>query len=68
MVKKYSEGLSNDIIFISHGDCLDDAKELAEKVKEKTGITNIVFGDITPMIGTHTGLGTLAIFFEGNQR
>lgn len=68
MVKKYSEGLSNDIIFISHGDCPDDAKELAEKVKEKTGITNIVFGDITPMIGTHTGLGTLAIFFEGNQR
>lgn len=67
-MKKYSEGVSNDVIFISHGDCLDDAKELAEKIKEKTGITNIVFGNITPMIGTHTGLGTLALFFESNQR
>lgn len=67
-LKKYSEGLSNDVVFISHGDCLDDAKELAKKVEEKTGITNFVFGNITPMIGTHTGLGTLAIFFEANQR
>lgn len=67
-MKKYSEGVKNDVIFISHGDCLDDAKELAEKIKEKTGITNVVFGDITPMIGTHTGLGTLAVFFESNQR
>lgn len=67
-MKKYSEGIKNDVIFISHGDCLDDAKELAERVSEKTGIKNFVFGSITPMIGTHTGLGTLALFFEGNQR
>ncbi len=67
-MKKYSQGVKNDVIFISHGDCLDDAKELAEKIKEKTGITNVVFGNITPMIGTHTGLGTLAVFFESDQR
>ena len=67
-MQKYSEGMDNDVIFISHGDCLDDAKELADKVKEKTGIKNFIFGNITPMIGTHTGLGTLALFFEGNQR
>ncbi len=67
-LKRYSEGISNDAIFISHGDCREDAEELAKKVEEKTGITNFVFGSITPMIGTHTGLGTLAIFFEGNQR
>ena len=67
-MQKYSEGMDNDVIFISHGDCLDDAKELADKVKEKTGIKNFIFGNITPMICTHTGLGTLALFFEGNQR
>lgn len=67
-MKKYSDGIKNDVIFISHGGCAEDAKELAEKIKEKTGITNIVFGNITPMIGTHTGLGTLALFFESNQR
>ena len=67
-MKKYSEGVKNDFVFISHGDCLGDAEELADKIKEKTGIQNFVFGNITPMIGTHTGLGTLALFFEGNQR
>ncbi len=67
-MKKYSDDVKNDVIFISHGNCPDDAKELAEKIKAKTGITNVVFGNITPMIGTHTGLGTLALFFEGNQR
>lgn len=67
-MKKYSENVNNDVIFISHGDCLDDAKELAEKIKEKTGIKNVVFGNITPMIGTHTGNGVLALFFESNQR
>lgn len=67
-MKRYSQGIVNDVIFISHGDCLDDAKELADKIKEKTGIKNFIFGNITPMIGTHTGLGTLALFFEGNQR
>ena len=67
-MKKYSEGVNNDVIFISHGDCLNDAKELADKIKEKTGITNFVFGSITPMIGTHTGIGVLALFFEANQR
>lgn len=67
-MKKYSEGMKNDFVFISHGDCLEDAKELADRVKEKTGIRNFVFGNITPMIGTHTGLGTLALFFEANQR
>lgn len=71
MVDKFeqcSEGVENDFIMISHGDCFEDAKKLAEKIKEKFGIKNIIFGNITPMIGTHTGLGTLSIFFEGNCR
>lgn len=67
-MKLYTENVKNDVVFISHGNCLDDANELAEKVKDKLGISNIIIGNITPMIGTHTGLGTLALFFEANKR
>ncbi|MBR2735458.1 MAG: DegV family protein, partial [Clostridia bacterium] len=67
-MKEYSSSVDNDVIFISHGDCLSDAKELADKIKQKTGMSNFIFGNITPMIGTHTGLGTLALFFESNKR
>lgn len=70
--KEYSEGIKNDLLMIAHGDCLDDANRLAEKIKEKLGnidiSKNIVFGNVTPIIGSHTGLGTLAVFFESNRR
>lgn len=70
--KEYSEGLKNDLFMIVHGDCVDDANRLAEKIKDKLGnidiSKNIVFGNVTPIIGAHTGLGTLAVFFESNHR
>lgn len=53
--------------YVSHGDCLEDAKLLAQKVSEATGISDYLIGDISPVIGSHSGPGTLAVFFRGKR-
>lgn len=53
--------------YISHGDCLEEAQALADVVKEKTGISDYLIGDIGPVIGSHSGPGTLALFFRGKK-
>ncbi len=58
----------NDIIFISHGDCLEDAVFVSELVKEKLGIGNVLINHIGPTIGAHSGPGTVALFFLGEER
>lgn len=67
MEKKIALG-DNHVIYISHGDCLEDAQLLAKMVTERTGIDNILISDVGPVIGAHSGPGTLALFFIGNDR
>ena len=55
-------------IFISHGDCLEDAQFLAGLIREKFGISDIHINYVGPVIGTHSGPGTLALFFIGKVR
>ncbi|MBQ2668089.1 MAG: DegV family protein [Clostridia bacterium] len=55
-------------IFISHGDCLDDAKYVADKVRAKFGTKKIEINFVGPVIGGHSGPGTIALFFIGKQR
>lgn len=55
-------------VFISHGDCIDDAKALADVVKNTYGVEVKIFADIGPVIGAHSGPGTLALFFLGKER
>ena len=55
-------------VFISHGDCIDDAKALADIVKKTYGVEVKIFADIGPVIGAHSGPGTLALFFLGKER
>jgi DegV family protein with EDD domain len=50
-------------IYISHGDCLEDAEQLADLIKDEFGVTDIVINDLDPVIGAHAGPGTLALFF-----
>ncbi|MBE5940225.1 MAG: DegV family protein [Lachnospiraceae bacterium] len=66
LVEGYT-GENNDI-FIGHGDCLEDAKYVADMVKEKLGFNNIMIDYISPTIGAHAGPGTVALFFMGNHR
>jgi len=67
MAKKI-EGYQNDTVFISHGDCLEDAQFVADMIKERFGITNIIINYVCPTIGAHSGPGTVALFFMGNER
>lgn len=62
------KGYDNDIVFISHGDCLEDAQFVANLVKERFGITNFLINYVSPTIGTHSGPGTVALFFMGNEK
>ena len=55
-------------IFISHGDCEEDANYVAEKVKEKYQINTIIMNQVGATIGAHSGPGTMALFFVGDER
>ena len=55
-------------VYISHGDCIDDAQILADIGKEEYGIDEIVINDVGPVIGAHSGPGTLALFYYGTER
>ncbi|MBR6647350.1 MAG: DegV family protein [Clostridia bacterium] len=71
LVTKFEETAINpkeQIVFISHGDCIDDANYIKDRLRERLGIEDIVINYIDPVIGAHSGPGTLAIFFLGTQR
>ena len=55
-------------VFISHGDCIDDAKELDDMLFEKYGVRAEIITHIGPIIGSHSGPGTIAFFFVGKER
>ena len=58
----------NDTVFICHGDCLADAEYLAAKVKEKYGVKDVFIYYVGAVIGSHSGPGTLALFYLGHNR
>lgn len=58
----------NQTVYIAHADCENDANDLAIMIKEKFNITDIVINFIEPVIGSHSGPGTLALFFYGAHR
>ncbi len=55
-------------LFISHGDCPEDVEFLISLIKKRFGEREIFVNDIGSVIGTHSGSGTLAIFFRGDHR
>ena len=59
---------ANDTIFICHGDCIEDAEYLKSRLEELYGTKNVVIGYVGAVIGSHSGPGTLAIFFMGEHR
>lgn len=63
-----SKGWEQDIVMITHGDCLEDAQYVAELVRAKMGIENILINNIGTVIGSHTGPGVVAVFCMGNKR
>ena len=55
-------------VFISHGDCLADAEFLAQGVRRRLHVPRIEINYVGPVIGAHSGPGTLALFFLGTER
>ena len=71
LVKKMGETAlpgQNDTVFICHGDCKEDADYLAAQVKEKYGVKDVFIYYVGAVIGSHSGPGTLALFFLGDHR
>lgn len=55
-------------IFITHGDCIEDVETLKAEITERFGITDFVVNYVDPVIGAHSGPGTLALFFVGTEK
>ena len=68
MAVERSKGWDNEIIMITHGDCLEDAEYVAKLVREKMGVENVFIHNIGTVIGSHTGAGVVATFCMGNKR
>ena len=69
MMKTYDKD-RNEMIYISHGDCIVDATYAKDQIVEKLGVVEsmITINPIGPVIGAHSGVNTLAIFYLGNER
>lgn len=71
LIEKYQE-LANinteKIAYISHADCYDDAEYIKAELTHKFGVDVKIITDIGPVIGAHSGPGTIALFFTGKER
>ncbi|WP_444658823.1 DegV family protein [Caproiciproducens sp. R2] len=59
---------ASQVVFISHGDSQEDADYVAEQVKSRFGVKTVVTNYVGPVIGAHSGPGTIALFFLGTHR
>lgn len=67
-VGELCENPGEQTMFICHGDCMEDAKYLESLIKEQYGVPQVFINLIGPVIGSHSGPGTLAVFFLGTSR
>lgn len=71
LVKMMEEKVTSEksgYVFISHGDCIEDAEYVKKQIKDKLGFKNFYISFIGPSVGSHSGSGTVALFFVGSQR
>ena len=55
-------------VFISHGDCEEDARFVGDEIRRRLGVPEVRINYIGPVVGSHAGPGTVALFFLGNKR
>ncbi|MCL2538936.1 MAG: DegV family protein, partial [Oscillospiraceae bacterium] len=58
----------DQIVFISHGDCLKDAEYTADEIRRRFGTKDIYINYVGPVVGSHSGPGTIALFFFASER
>ena len=59
---------TEQIVFISHGDSIDDALYVEKLVRDRLNVKDIKINYVDPVIGAHSGPGTIALFFIGKTR
>jgi DegV family protein with EDD domain len=67
MIKRWNPSLGHQV-FISHANCVEYAKHLGALIQTHDERVEIHLHDLGPVIGTHTGPGTIALFFWGDER
>ena len=60
--------VADQTVFITHGDCLQDAEYVADLVRERFGVSDVLINWVDPVIGAHSGPGTMALFFLASER
>ncbi len=60
--------IAEQTVYITHGDCLDEAEKLADMIRERFGVSDIMINWVDPVIGAHSGPGTMALFFLAERR
>lgn len=68
MEKSAIPPVADQMVFITHGDCLEDAEYVADKVRERFGVRDVVINYVDPVIGAHSGPGTMALFYMAESR
>ena len=68
MEKSAIPPVADQMVFITHGDCLEDAEYVADKVRERFGVRDVVINYVDPVIGAHSGPGTMALFYMAENR
>ena len=58
----------NELIFITHGDCIEDAEFVKNEIQKRFGYNNFMISHLCPTIGSHAGPGTVALFYLGKYR
>jgi DegV family protein with EDD domain len=62
------ENPEEQMIFICESDTIEDAKYVAEQVRLKFNVKGVTINSIGSVIGSHTGPGTIGLFFLGSER
>lgn len=65
---KQAQGHENEVVMITHGDCIDDAEYVERLIREKMSVRHIMINMIGTVIGSHTGPGVVAVFCMGAPR
>lgn len=72
LVNRMEQNVFSDVkgqkICISHGDCIEDAQKVAQLVKDKFSVEDILIENVDPLVSAHSGPGTVALFFMGEKR
>lgn len=67
-VREKAVDTENEILYICHGDCLEEAETLRDMILEEVKFKNVIINYVGNVVGAHAGPGVLAAVFLGSNR